>query len=173
MYWGTVSLVETIDVTYDENGEEVTKTYPVLTIDVDECPFDDISVNDEFALTDGTVPQYAIYNPIQQTFIWKDVLLPSETPSNMSTADMPFSNGAFYIHQNLTFFVRRQDPFGDYGLQEDNFDYSGFERYEGETEDEFKLRVNPDYLSIFMVKERQVVTDLVKYAATEIINSCL
>ena len=69
VYWGTVSLVESEEVIEEEEGEEVVKTYPVLTIDVDNCPFSDISVDDEFALTDGTIPQYAIYNPIQQTFI--------------------------------------------------------------------------------------------------------
>jgi hypothetical protein len=65
IYWGNVTMVESVEV--EEDGE--TKTYPVLTIDVENWPFDTISEDDEFALTDGTVPQYAVYNPIQQTFI--------------------------------------------------------------------------------------------------------
>lgn len=129
-------------------------------------------MDDEFALTDGSVPQYAIYNPLEQTFIWKDVILPSETPSNASTYNMPFSNGAFYIHQNVTFFLRRQDPFNDYKLQ-DNFDYSTHPRGENETEDEYKLRVNPNYLDIAVTHAKQLATDFVKFVATDIINNCL
>lgn len=160
-------MVESVEV--EEDGE--IKTYPVLTIDIENWPYDTISEDDEFALTDGTVPQYAVYNPFQQTFIWKDVVAPSETPSNASTHDMPFSNGSFYIHQNVTFFVRRQDPFNEYGLQDDfHYDYSL--KREDETMDEFKERVNPNYLYIRMTREREVATDLLRYVATNIINNC-
>lgn len=65
IYWGNVTMIESVEV--EEEGE--IKTYPVLTIDVENWPYDTISVDDEFALTDGTVPQYAVYNPLQQTFI--------------------------------------------------------------------------------------------------------
>ena len=30
--------------------------------------------------------------------------------------DLPFSNGRFYIEKNLNIYLRRQDPFGDFGL---------------------------------------------------------
>ena len=168
VYWGDVSNVEYAEV--EEDG--VIKKYPVLTIDVENWPIDSISVDDEFALTDGSVPQYAIYNPLEQTFIWKDVILPSETPSNASTYNMPFSNGAFYIHQNVTFFLRRQDPFGVYGLQ-DTFDYSKETKYEDETEEEFKQRVNPERYLVLLLREREVATQFLKFVATDIINNCL
>jgi hypothetical protein len=29
----------------------------------------------------------------------------------------PFTNGAHYIHNTINFYLRRQDPFGEYGLQ--------------------------------------------------------
>ena len=90
----------------------------------------------------------------------------------MSTYNMTFSNGSFYIHQNVTFFLRRQDPFNEYGLQDD-FDYDAFERYDGESERDFKLRVNPNYLYIAMTTEREVATKLLKFVATDIINNCL
>lgn len=185
VYWGTVSLVETVDVVEEEDGKDVVKSYPVLTIDVDNCPFDDISVDDEFALTDGTIPQYAIYNPIQQTFIWKDVVPPSETQSNMSTYNMPFSNGSFYIHNNITFFLRRQDPFNEYRLQDD-FDYSSWDGYIGVsdyTEEQKrmgvgmtakdKLAMNPNYLYIAMTTEKAIATKLLKFIATDITQNCL
>ena len=31
-------------------------------------------------------------------------------------ADYPFQNGAHYIYSNINFYLRRQDPFGLYGL---------------------------------------------------------
>ncbi len=168
VYWGTVSAVDNVEV--EEDGE--TKTYPVLTIEIKDWPEQEVSLSDEFALTDGTIPQYAIYNPLEQTFIWKDVILPSETPSNASTYNMPFSNGSFYIHQNITFFLRRQDPFGVYGLQ-DTFDYGSETKYEDETEEEFKQRVNPERYFILKLREREVATNFLKFAAVDIINNCL
>lgn len=144
----------------------------MLTIEIKDWPDLDVSSSDEFALTDGTIPQYAIYNPLEQTFIWKDVILPSETPSNASTFNMPFSNGSFYIHQNVTFFLRRQDPFGIYGLQ-DTFDYSKETKYEDETEEEFKQRVNPERYLVLLLREREVATQFLKFVATDIINNCL
>ena len=105
----------------------------------------------------------------------------------METYDMPFSNGAFYIHNNITFFVRRQDPFNEYGLQ-DPYDYSRWSVYSGEQYSSYtiedkkkgkgmpdteKLSMNEDYLSVLMTKEREVATDLLKFTATDIINNCL
>lgn len=67
-------------------------------------------------LTDGSVPTYASYLPTLEKFIWRRVLAPSETTNDSDVYDMPFSNGSFYIQNNVNFFLRRQDPFGDYGL---------------------------------------------------------
>ena len=35
--------------------------------------------------------------------------------------DMTFSNGRFYVEKNINFFLRRQDPFGKYGLSTGQF----------------------------------------------------
>ena len=35
--------------------------------------------------------------------------------------DTPFTNGRFYMGRTLTFFLKRQDPNGDYGLSRPMF----------------------------------------------------
>ena len=70
----------------------------------------------EIVLTNGSVPSYASYMPKEQKFVWRDVLAPSEVSSTNPLSDLMFTNGANYIHTNVNFYVRRQDPFGSNGL---------------------------------------------------------
>ena len=47
--------------------------------------------------------------------MWRDIL------------KRPFTNGCHYVHNNINFYLRRQDPFGDYELQygvRDNEEYN-------------------------------------------------
>ena len=62
------------------------------------------------------VPLYAKYIPSIHTFIWRGLKNASELPVSSNLYDMPFANGCFYIHQNVNFFLKRQDPTGEYGL---------------------------------------------------------
>ena len=68
------------------------------------------------ALTDGSVPTYASYIPEEQKFVWRDVLNPSEVTSDNPLSEIMFTNGVNYIHDNINFYVKRQDPFGTNGL---------------------------------------------------------
>lgn len=56
-------------------------------------------------------------------YIWRDMM---DIGINDST-DYPFLNGTHYLHQDFTISLRRQDPFGEIGLQYKNFpsDISG------------------------------------------------
>ena len=109
--WGTVTSV---------NGTR-------LTISFEGNPF-----NSDFSLIDpraaGTsrrfeayyceeaVPLYAAFNSSMSSFVWKEFSKPSEMRQDMELYDTPFSNGRFYIEKNITFFLKRQDPYGDFGL---------------------------------------------------------
>lgn len=68
----------------------------------------------DIILTDGSVPYFATYLPISETFVWRDTVLPSADLEDDST----FANGCFYINSNINLFLRRQDPTNKYGLMD-------------------------------------------------------
>ena len=41
---------------------------------------------------------------------------PSQLDKNSDMFDTPFSNGRLYLENNINFFLKRQDPRGEYGL---------------------------------------------------------
>ena len=49
-------------------------------------------------------------------YVWRDFLPAEEMTLDDELYDVPFVNGAHYIHKNINFYVRRQDPYGLYGL---------------------------------------------------------
>ena len=64
----------------------------------------------------NNVPVYAKFLPKNRKFVWKKILGQSELNSNDPLYEMTFANGRLYIEKNINFFLRRQDPFGKYGL---------------------------------------------------------
>lgn len=68
------------------------------------------------------VPLYAAFHHKTQSFVWRGLVAPSEMNREMELFDTPFTNGRFYIEKNITFFLRRQDPYGDFGLLWGKFD---------------------------------------------------
>ena len=62
------------------------------------------------------VPPYACYLPSSHSFVWRNIVLMSELSNDSTLYNMPFVNGRNYIEQNVTFFLKRQDPTGEYGL---------------------------------------------------------
>ena len=68
--------------------------------------------------TNANIPSYAIPSQnMPYKFKWKELTKPSEVPSDSDMVNRPFTNGSHYIHNNINFYLRRQDPFGDYHLQ--------------------------------------------------------
>lgn len=61
-----------------------------------------------------TIPTYAT-SLMDGTgrYIWREVY-PNGDNTDSDMVEYPFANGAFYIHQNLNFFLLRQDPFNEY-----------------------------------------------------------
>lgn len=79
---------------------------------------DEINLDETYSIisTSDGVPAYATYLPTSHSFVWRPTLKMSELENNSVILNMPFSNGRHYIHQNITFYLRRQDPNGEFGL---------------------------------------------------------
>lgn len=66
------------------------------------------------------IPSYAtILKDGSCRVIWRDILNNGFNTSDKSVEEYPFTNGAFYINRRVDLFLRRQDPFNDYGLRDD------------------------------------------------------
>lgn len=64
-----------------------------------------------------TIPEWAYMIPDGSgRHLWKDITPPSEWRFTEELYTTPFTNGAFYHHKNITFPVRRQDPFKKYNM---------------------------------------------------------
>ncbi len=64
--------------------------------------------------TEG-VPDYAV-NLGDGRYLWRDLLDIGFNESNANSLDYPFLNGCHYMYDNYCFYVRRQDPFDNWGL---------------------------------------------------------
>lgn len=64
----------------------------------------------------NNIPFYANLLPKTRKFVWRKLLGQSELSNSNPLYDMTFANGCLYIEKNINFFLRRQDPFGKYGL---------------------------------------------------------
>ena len=63
------------------------------------------------------IPEYAYMIPDGTgRHLWKDLIKPSELTFMDDLYRIPFTNGAFYHHTNINFFLRRQDPFHNFGM---------------------------------------------------------
>ena len=63
------------------------------------------------------IPSYAEIVPGKTgTYRWRDVIQNGFESESGIIKEYPFVNGCFYIHTDVNLFLRRQDPFGDYGL---------------------------------------------------------
>lgn len=71
-----------------------------------------IEFGDEF--TDN-IPSYAIKLP-DETYSWRDLLDIGFNESDENPLDYPFLNNSHYLYQNFCFNLKRQDPFGIWGL---------------------------------------------------------
>lgn len=49
-------------------------------------------------------------------YLWKNILSNKEIPYQSDLYNTVFTNGAHYLHDNINFFLRRQDPFNEYEL---------------------------------------------------------
>lgn len=58
------------------------------------------------------IPEFAYILPDNSgRFLWKEITPPSSYDSDSELYNIPFTNGAFYHHENVIFTLKRQDPF--------------------------------------------------------------
>lgn len=96
----------------------------LLTLEFEGNPFGSFSYVDSKSESrrfkayycNEAVPLYAAFHNKTQSFVWRGITPPSAMNSEMELYDTPFTNGRLYIEKNITFFLRRQDPYGDFGL---------------------------------------------------------
>ena len=68
-------------------------------------------------------------------YLWRNVLSYADmTPDDLLYDDV-FTNGAHYFHKNIMFYLRRQDPDGEYGIGNEPSDLAGFVSLEGKEKD--------------------------------------
>ena len=66
---------------------------------------------------DMSIPDYAYLLPdTSGRHLWKEIQAPSSWFFTDELYTTPFTNGAFYHHKNITFPLRRQDPFKKYNM---------------------------------------------------------
>ena len=88
-----------------------TDMYKVLSGKISKLSFNLRRYNSE-------IPSYAEKIPYRNAYLWRNV----NTVGNKNNTKLPeytFNNGCFYINQEINFFLKRQDPFGDIGLYYD------------------------------------------------------
>lgn len=90
-----------------------------------------------------SIPEYSYILPDNTgRALWRNIKVPSEYTFMDELYKIPFTNGAFYHHTNINFFVKRQDPFKEYQMivkgVENNFEINATEF--DYSVDEYKLK---------------------------------
>ena len=83
-------------------------------LDLTNFNFDDYSIFKPNRIKPSTAYEL---NDGSGRYIWRDLIPSSKLFRTSDIYDSIFTNGSIYIHKNINFYMKRQDPFGDYGLQ--------------------------------------------------------
>lgn len=96
------------------------------TMDIDG---DNLSSYKLFKIDNMAIPSYAhLLKDGTCRYIWRDVINNGSMGGDKTIEEYPFTNGAFYINRHIDLFVRRQDPYDQYGLyNEDDIDVIGID----------------------------------------------
>jgi hypothetical protein len=109
---------EQIDITYISGRTEV-PIYELSTrINIGTLTVDNFKL---FKIDNLNVPSYArVIKDGTCSIIWRNVLNNGFNKSDNSIEEYPFTNGAFYINKKVDLYLRRQDPYGVYGMYADD-----------------------------------------------------
>ena len=96
----------------------------------------------ELRRNNPNIPDYAFsLKDGSGRYVWRDInRIGNIENSKLSDKNYPFTNGSFYHHQSIVFFLRRQDPKNTYGL------YSG-EKFPNDLPGETKPVNNYDFVN--------------------------
>ena len=106
---------------YDKNGEE-SHDIPNLITGMTEAEdgFGVISDYSLFKLDNINAPSYArILEDGTCRVIWRDVLNNGFAVDKNEIEEYPFTNGAFYINKRVDLYLRRQDPYNEHDLYDE------------------------------------------------------
>lgn len=111
--WGEITSVSGLNLSVKIAAEDLSN-YSNVSVNLFK-PASAYRVFYAFWATDN-IPLYAKYSSGERMFKWRRIVPPSEMTNDNLLFETPFSNGRFYMARTLTFFLKRQDPNGDYGL---------------------------------------------------------
>jgi hypothetical protein len=118
------------------NFNNTSKTYECEAEFSNNVDLNDIPDKVVFFKNNLETPDYAHMLPDKSgRRLWKNIINPSEYSNLDELYSIPFTNGAFYHHNNINFFIKRQDPFKNFGMfikkdgvqLENNFDIPAIE----------------------------------------------
>lgn len=74
--------------------------------------------------TGVNIPDYAeVIREPDLVYRWREIVQNGFEESEGIVPEYPFVNGCLYVHKNINIFLRRQDPFGEYGLSTESAYY--------------------------------------------------
>lgn len=95
---------------YDDNGK------PISDFTVD--PTHDYRL---FKVDNLDIPSYAkIMKDGTCRLVWRNLVVNGMKKDDSTLEEYPFTNGAFYVNKRIDIYVRRQDPYGMWGLYDSN-----------------------------------------------------
>lgn len=68
------------------------------------------------------IPSYAIPVNNEGKYVWRELMKDTELPQDSDIYNRTYANGAVYVNTNINFYLRRQDPYGVYGLRYSSID---------------------------------------------------
>jgi hypothetical protein len=106
----------------DEKGNEA--AHKIVDANVNDNNDDAVDPNDVyrlFKLDNMNIPDYAtLLKDGTCRYIWRDVFNSGIEGGDTRLEEYPFTNGAFYINKKVDLYLRRQDPYGVYGMYADD-----------------------------------------------------
>lgn len=112
--WGEITAFKDMTLTINFNEDD----FGGLDILAHKNYFDPNNLKRRYFAfwSENNVPLYAKLCMETNEFSWRNLTKQSSLDKNSELFDTPFSNGRLYIERNINFFLKRQDPRGDYGL---------------------------------------------------------
>ena len=109
------SIGDAVDIKYlDSLDNEVTIEYLSSKNSIGDVTVDTFRL---FKLDNLGVPSYArVIKDGTCAILWRNILNNGFNESDKTVEEYPFTNGAFYINKRIDIYVRRQDPYNEYGL---------------------------------------------------------
>lgn len=108
-------------VTLNNENSNYKRFYSTV-LDENDKPIDDFTVDPThdyrlFKVDNLDIPSYAkILKDGTCRLIWRNLVINGMKKDDTSLEEYPFTNGAFYINKRVDIYVRRQDPYGMWGL---------------------------------------------------------